>query len=268
MTVYTLIYFLGIASCGMQGAEKMIRQSSRTSLILICAGLNSFGGGFIRDIFLLSVFPVVFTAECVPDITVAMIAALVYLNARQNCLTQKVVMWFIVIADAAGLGIFIAIGVDKAFDLGAGMLTAILSGILTSQGGGVVAAVFCGTPLLQALSTNVAYRLMAVGGVLFYNWWTGSAVDRISPQHAVILYTTIGALACDHMVTNEIIKRLFLVIDNRLLCPVFVAKDRPFIFTPRYARYLWYRRKMEKAANRMTIRCCERTLLYHCMRLM
>lgn len=268
MKAFMFVYFMGIASCGMQGAEKTIKRHARTSSVMLSAGLNSFGGGFIRDVFLLSVFPVVLTPECVPDIAVAMVAALVYLNAQQNYLTRNAAKWFTIITDAGGLGTFIAIGVDKAMNLGAGTLTTILSGIVTSQGGGVVAAVFCGTSLLRVLSTNLAYRLMAVGGVLLYSWWTGSTADRISSQYAVILYTTIGALVCDQMVTDEIIKRLFLVMDNRLLCPALVAKDRPFVFAPRYERNFWYYRYVEKVASRMVMACCERTLLYHCMRLM
>lgn len=268
MTLFMFVYFMGIASCGMQGAEKMVQFSNRTSSVICCAGLNSFGGGFIRDVFLLSVFPVVLTPECLPDITVAMVAALLYLNARQNCLTHNVVKWFTVIADAGGLGTFITIGVDKAMDLGTGTLTAILCGIATSQGGGVAAAVFSGTSLLRALSTNVAYRLMAVGGVLLYSWWTGATVDRISSQYAVILYTTIGALACDQMVTTEINKRLSLVMDSKLLCPALVTKDSPFVFAPRYERIFWYCREVEKADSYMVMACRKRTLLYHCMRLM
>ena len=268
MTVYTFIYFLGIAACGMQGAEKMVQFSNRRSSVMFSAGLNSFGGGFIRDVFLLSVFPVVFTPGCTPDIAVAMVAAMVYLNARQNCLSLNAVKWFMVIADAVGLGTFISIGVDKAMDLGAGMFTAILSGIVTSQGGGMAAAVFSGTTLLQALSTNVSYRLMAVGGVLLYSWWTGVATDRNSLQYAVILYTTIGALACDQMVTAEIIKRLSMVMDSELLCPALVMRDMLFVFAPRYERIIWYCRDVEKAANRTVMACCKRTLLYHCMRLM
>lgn len=268
MTVYTFVYYLGIASCGMQGAEKMTRRSERISLIMLCAGMNSFGGGFIRDIFPLSVFPVVFTPECIPDIMVAMVAAMVYLNARGNYLTQKAVMWFMAIADAAGVGTFIAIGVDKAIDLGAGTLIAILSGILTSQGGGILAAVFCGVPLLKVLSSNAAYRFMAIGGVLLYSRWTGSTVDRTSVHYAVILYTTIGALACDPMVTSQMVNRLSLVMDNGLLCPALVAKDKPFVFSLRYEQIIWYYREVEKVAGRTVMACCKRTLLYHCMRLM
>ena len=268
MTVFMFVYAMGIASCGMQGAEKMVLFSSRTSSIMYSAGLNSFGGGFIRDAFLLSVFPVVFTPGCVPDIAVAMVAALVYLNVQQNYLARNAMKWFAVIADAGGLGTFIAIGVDKALALGTGPLIAILSGIATSLGGGVMAAVFCGRSLRQVLSTNVAYRLMTVGGVLLYSWWTNSTADQIASQYAVILYTTIGAMACDQMVTNEIIKKLSLVMDNGLLCPALVATDKPFVFAPRYERIIWYCREVNKPTNHMVMACCKRTLLYHCMRLM
>lgn len=268
MTIFTLVYFLGIASCGMQGAEKMIQTSVRTGTVMFSVGLNSFGGGFIRDMFLLSVFPVVFTPECLPDITVAMVAALVYLKAHQNYLSQKAAKWFMVIADAGGLGTFIVIGVDKAINLGTGTLTAIFSGIVTSQGGGVAAAVFCGTSLFQILSSNVAYRLMAAGGVLLYIWWTRSEIDRIVSQYAVILYTTIGALACNHMITDEIYRRLFLVIDNGLLCPAMEENSTPFVFPPYYKHIIWYRRTMEATVCRTIIACRKRTLLYHCMRLM
>lgn len=268
MAFYMFVYFMGIASCGMQGAEKMSRCSGQMSSILFSAGLNSFGGGFIRDVFLLSVFPAVFTPDCVPDIAVAMVAALVYWNTQHTCFTQDVAKWFMVIADAGGLGTFIAIGVDKAIDMGAGTLTAILSGILTSQGGGILAAVFCGMPLLKAISANAAYRLMAISGVVLYRCWTGSSTDRTSVHYAVILYTTIGALLSDQMITNEVVKRLYLVMDYRLLCPSLVARDRPFVFAPHYERIICYCGDVGKVASRGATACYKRTLLYHCLRLM
>ena len=268
MTIFMLIYFAGIASCGIQGAEKMIQMSKRTSLNVCSAVLNSFGGGFIRDVCLLSVFPVFFTPECVPDIVTAIIAALVYLNAQQCYLVNNTVTWFTVIADAAGLGTFIAIGVDKAMDLGTGTLVAILSGIITSQGGGVVAAVFSGRSLHQVLSMNVAYRLMAVGGVLLYSWWTGSTADRIPSQYAVIMYTTIGALCCNDMVSKKILKRLHIVIDSGLLCPAMMETNQYFVLVPYYKRIYWSLREAEATICRLIVAYRKRTLLYHCMRLM
>lgn len=265
MTVFMYLYFVGIASCGIQGAEKATQFSGRASSIMCSSGLNSFGGGLIRDVFLLSVFPAVFTLECTPDIAVAMVAALVYLHAQQSILTQKIVKWFAFVADAVGLGTFIAIGVDKAIDLGAGTLTTILSGILTSQGGGILAAVFCGVSLQQVLSTNVAYRLMAVGGVLLYGWWTGSVPDRVFAQYSVILYTTIGALVCNRTVTTEISKHLFQVIANRSLYHIAKGMHHAYPFAPYYRHIIWYREKEKKTIKPKVIMWHKRIHLYHRM---
>lgn len=268
MTLFTIIYFLGIASCGIQGAIKTEKQSYRTSSIMFCAGLNSFGGGLLRDLLILSVPPAVFKLESVPDVIMAMLAAQSFMFVRRDSVIREAVMRFAVIADAVGLGTFIAIGVDKAFDLGAGSFTAILCGILTSQGGGVLAAVFCGASLVEALTSNVAYHLMAVSGVLIYSWWTHSTFDRIPQQYAIILYTFFGAMGCDKMITSEIYKRLLLVIKAGFICPAFVSKYWHHILVRLYRVHVLYRISEDQTAHRQFMICCKRTLLFHCMRLM
>ena len=268
MTIFMLIYFAGIMSCGMQGAEKMIQTSKRIDLNMCSALLNSFGGGFLRDVFLLSVFPVVFTPECVPDIVVAIIAATVYLKIQQYYLVYSTLTWITVIADAAGLGTFIAIGVDKAIDSGREPFMAILSGIITSQGGGVLAAIFSGRSLQRVLSTNIAYRLMAVGGVLLYSWFSCSTADPISSQYMVILYTTVGALACNNLITEKISKRMHLVIDSKFLCTAMIQRSTHFVLVPYYKRDYWNLREVEAVISRLTRVPRKRTLLYHCMKLM
>lgn len=266
MSFYTFVYFLGIASCGMQGAEKIMKPYKWTTPYLLCAGINSFGGGFIRDVFLLSVFPAVFTSECVPDIMVAVIAALVYVSAHQSY--PVAVKWFTILADACGLGTFIAIGVDKATNLGYSAPVAILSGIITSQGGGILATIFCGTPILQAVSANPTYRVMGIIGTALYSHWIGSAVNPVSAQYAVVLYTTIGALISENMFRNELRHRTLLVVDNKLLCSAFGDIGNSCVMSPPCEHVLWFYKQSNQPVALMVLNFRKRTILYHCMRLM
>ncbi len=55
--MFTILYYLGIVSCGIQGAEKVAPEKMElcfTSMVrvLVSVLLNSFGGGLIRDLLL------------------------------------------------------------------------------------------------------------------------------------------------------------------------------------------------------------------------
>ena len=99
----------------------------------ILAVLSGLGGGIIRDTLLQSGVPVAFTDPyyLILAITGAAIAFLIPLQGKW---TQRP----LVFVDALALGCWSAVGVQKALDAGLGWLPAIVLGMTTAVGGGMV----------------------------------------------------------------------------------------------------------------------------------
>lgn len=197
MTVFMIIYLAGIAACGIQGAKKAqkINLHWYTGSPSLIAFFSSFGGGLVRDLFLLCVYPAVFSFESAPDVATAIIAAAIYAKSTKNKRLNILLNRFSVIADACGLGTFIAIGVDKALELKMPLLMVITCGAITSVGGGIVSSMLCGVSLDQILLSNIAYRLGAVFGSVLYTSWVISGVEVSVAQYAIALYTLTAALS-------------------------------------------------------------------------
>ena len=207
MLVFTLIYFAGIASCGIQGAQKTNCNIPYMTHPMMLEFFSAFGGGLIRDLFFLNVYPVAFTMECVPDITIALAAGTMYLWMQKEKHIHKVLLQLTVVADAFGLGTFIAIGADKAIGLEVSILTVFLCSVTTSLGGGVLSSALCGVELKTVFTTNVLYRLTAVIGSILYPFWV--KVAGTDAAHIVIvIYTSIAALACNPDIRAYIAKSI------------------------------------------------------------
>jgi uncharacterized membrane protein YeiH len=99
----------------------------------ILAVLSGLGGGIIRDTLLQRGMPVALTDPyyLILAITGAAIAFLVPLQGKW---TQRP----LVLLDALALGCWSAVGVQKALDAGLGWLPAIILGMVTAVGGGMV----------------------------------------------------------------------------------------------------------------------------------
>lgn len=203
--MFMLIYFAGIAACGIQGAQKAKSNIAHLPHPTIVEFCSAFGGGLIRDIFLLNVYPAAFTVGCIPDIITALVAGTIYLWLQKNKGIHKSLLHLIVVADACGLGTFIAIGADKAISLGASPSTVFLCSVATSIGGGILSALLCNISMSVVLGTNMMYRFVAVIGSILYPLWvknTGKNVAHV----IIIVYTSVAALACNLSVRAYIAK--------------------------------------------------------------
>lgn len=263
-----LIYFAGIASCGVQGAKKGNYQSGHGLAIIFSAVLASFGGGLIRDVGVLHVYPVLLTPECRPDIAVAVIASFMYLCASKNSVSRNSIEWFSTIADSSGLGTFIAIGVDKAMDMGTAPISVLFSGISTSLGGGILSSVFCGVSLLQSLSVSIPYRLLAIGGVILYSNWIAAGAERVTAQYAIIGYTTVTTLACNPMVTQAVSKRIAFVIKNKLVTDVMMSPYKAYVLYRPNEKNIVFLHDTNKFTYNIFMFSPKKTILYHCIRQM
>lgn len=166
MNIFLVIYFFGIASCGMQGAKRS--QLHQANLTVSSTILNAFGGGLLRDVFVLGNHPALLTEGCIPDICVSLMGAYYQQTSRFFPSGGKKASWFMTVADCLGLGTFISIGVDKAAVLEMRPEVAILSGIITALGGGVLASLLCGETILSVLKKSTMYRIITLIGTIMY----------------------------------------------------------------------------------------------------
>lgn len=194
MTILTAIYYAGIASCGIQGAEKSTHHMQKnTIIIMLCAFLSGFAGGLIRDIIVLHVYPAALTIECLPDILTALFAALLCIKVKE----KKYIKWFSVPADSAGLAQFISIGVNKASIIFDDKFIQFTCGVTTALGGGIISSLFFGESLKEILSKSIPYRLLTVIGTIIYIYCVDTSADIVSAQCLLVLYTSITISLCD-----------------------------------------------------------------------
>lgn len=215
MFLLTLVYYLGIASCGIQGAENGYKLPY-TGNILVSSFFAAFGGGLIRDIVLLNTIPVVFTSQCIPDIVIALFSGMMYINIKQ----KKIIKYLSIFADAASLGKFISIGIEKAIPVTDSELVIVTCGIVTALGGGVLSRIFCGYSIKLIIISNINYRFFTVFGAIIYYKFIQIGIEHITVQSIIVVYTTITAIACNNNITNMIKKHL-----KNCFCQRYILTD-------------------------------------------
>lgn len=192
MNVLSAIYYLGIIACGMQGSEKSQQQHMNFSLS--ASFVSALGGGMFRDLVILFVFPIALTKKCIPDVTIALCAGILYQVLLRKHWLQNIIKQFVFIADALGLGTFIAIGIDRALAFGASQTIAFYCGIITALGSGILSSLMCGQCIYKILTSNIGYRIITILGSFIYINCLTNGVNPTTAQSVLILYTVFFVL--------------------------------------------------------------------------
>ncbi len=187
MYLLSIIYYFGIVACGIQGSQK----SSQLHKIF-CPPISFFaamGGGIIRDLFLLYVFPAAFTTGCILDVMIALCAGIVYRFLLQKHIVPKIFENYVILTDALGVGTFIAMGVNKALICGANQIIVFCCGIVTALGGGILSSLLCFQSIRKVLTANISYRIITILGTILYMYYLAIGVNPTVAQYLLILYT-------------------------------------------------------------------------------
>lgn len=102
--------------------------------MIVLAMVTAIGGGTIRDM-VLGATPVfwVTQTEYLWVILATCVLSIVLIRHPRR------LPWYVLpVADAIGLAVFVAIGVDKALSYGASPMVAVIMGVLTGCGGGII----------------------------------------------------------------------------------------------------------------------------------
>ncbi|QTD44637.1 trimeric intracellular cation channel family protein [Ottowia testudinis] len=128
--------------------------------VAVVAFAAAFGGGTLRDL-LLDYRPFFWVAhiEFLWSVVALCAAAMLFMRQQHLHPTERAILW----PDAIGLGLFTAIGVDRALAMGQPALVAVMMGVITSVFGGVLRDVLC-NEVPRALSDHRPYALWAFAG--------------------------------------------------------------------------------------------------------
>ncbi len=147
---------------GLSGATRAAEKRMDVSGVAVLAVVNALGGGMLRDVLLQTHGIAAF--ENWRLLAVALAAAAV--GFFFSSLSRRLERPFLYL-DALSLGLFAIVGADKALRAGLNVVPAVLLGMVTSVGGGMIRDVLCNeTP--QVLKPGTLSATAAAMGSTLY----------------------------------------------------------------------------------------------------
>lgn len=155
----TLIDFIGTFAFAISGATAGVRKGLDLFGVLVLAFAAATAGGIARDTLLGDTPPVALVDA--RYFAVSMLAGLItfYRYATIERLRNPVQL-----TDAVGLGLFAVIGAGKAIALGVGPVGAVMLGVLSGIGGGIVRDVL--VMQVPGVLQRELYAVAALAGAL------------------------------------------------------------------------------------------------------
>jgi uncharacterized membrane protein YeiH len=168
MTVFSIVEFSGVAAGALAGALEARRcQTYRYDLIgvLGLAIVTALGGGISRDILVQKGPPLAFLdARYLLVALGAGVVALLFGSIAGPRMLR--IIW---VADAASLGLFSVAGVSRALNAGLPILAALILGLITAVGGGLLRDVLMGrTP--RVFEQGEPYAMLVFLGAEALGW--------------------------------------------------------------------------------------------------
>ncbi|MDR8524812.1 MULTISPECIES: trimeric intracellular cation channel family protein [Shewanella] len=159
------IYFFdlcGTAVFALSGALAAGRHKMDPFGVLVLASVTAIGGGSIRDA-LLGTTPVFWIQD--PNYIIVILATVIlsFVFIRKP---KRVPRYILPVADAFGLALFTVIGAEKALNLGLDGMTAVVMGLITGVGGGIIRDLLC-QQVPMVLRTEIYATASIVGGISY-----------------------------------------------------------------------------------------------------
>ena len=180
--ILSTLDILGTLAFAISGAFRAIKHELDLLGLMVLAIATGVGGGIVRDVLLGSTPPVALRKESYLLVCVAG-ALLAILNKRRLAYHWDLVM----LADAIGLGLFAAIGAQKAEALGSGPLTIILMAGVTATGGGVIRDLLV-MEIPAVLKSDFYTSAALLGGCIF--WSSGYLHWQLESRLTLTVVTT------------------------------------------------------------------------------
>ncbi|OFS27621.1 trimeric intracellular cation channel family protein [Brevibacterium sp. HMSC07C04] len=154
---FYILDLVGVLAFALSGNLLASRQNIDLTGGIVLGMLTATGGGIARDL-ILSTRPAAFEHPVYLLIPIAA-GVIVYLIGPRVVQAERGIVFF----DAIGLGVFVVIGTTKALHYGMPILSAILLGLMTGVGGGMLRDVFANRVPVVFQSSDL-YVIPAVVG--------------------------------------------------------------------------------------------------------
>jgi uncharacterized membrane protein YeiH len=132
-TLERVLDLVGVFVFALSGASLAVRRRFDVVGIVALATITGLGGGMVRDV-LLDDGPPAALRDQIYLVAALLAAVLVLVGHRLVEGLRRPVLVF----DAGGLALFCVVGAAKALDHGLGVVAAVLLGVVTAVGGGVL----------------------------------------------------------------------------------------------------------------------------------
>ncbi|SQH75568.1 conserved hypothetical protein; putative inner membrane protein [Shewanella benthica] len=152
----------GTAVFALSGALAAGRHRMDPFGVIVLASVTAVGGGSIRDA-LLGTTPVFWIRDPNYIIVILITVLLTLILVRRP---KKVPQHTLPIADALGLALFTVIGAEKALNLELGGMIAVVMGLITGVGGGIIRDLLC-RQVPMILRTEIYATASILGGICY-----------------------------------------------------------------------------------------------------
>ncbi|MBQ7371254.1 MAG: TRIC cation channel family protein [Blautia sp.] len=184
MEVFVLILeLIGTAAFAVSGAMVGMKKEMDIFGICVMGVITACGGGVLRDLLLGALPPMMFQKQ-IYALTAIVVSVLVFLPQVHRMLNLHEHGYEMVmrLADAAGLGVFTAMGVAAAYHHGYGdnLFFAVFLGVVTGVGGGVMRDVLGG--MAPYIFVKHVYACASIAGALLCAllWKTAGEIEAMT----------------------------------------------------------------------------------------
>lgn len=186
-----VLELVGVFVGAMSGALAAVRKQFDVFGILVLGWAAGLGGGMLRDV-LIGAVPPVGISNWRFIVTAMAGATLIYFFHPRLERARR----FIVVLDAGALALFSVVGTVKGLEYGTTLTAAVLVGVMTGVGGGVLRDLLSGeVPVV--LHHRQLYAIPAVLGssVTAFLWWLGVVTPAASVAVVLAVFgLRVGAL--------------------------------------------------------------------------
>lgn len=190
---------VGVFVFALSGGLAAVRQRFDLFGVLVLACCAGLGGGVLRDVLIGAVPPVGISDPRLIGACCAAGAVTFVLHPRLASIRRVVL-----VLDAAGLGLFVVAGTLKALELGTPLLAAVLVGVITGVGGGVVRDLLSGQ-VPEVLAQTELYATPALVGALTYALlWRADLGGPVAAVAVVLLVFLTRVFALRFKVTAPV----------------------------------------------------------------
>ncbi|WP_099332932.1 trimeric intracellular cation channel family protein [Actinomyces minihominis] len=181
--VYRVIDLTGVLLNGILGGKLARTKRFDAVGFVILAIMSAMGGGIVRDVMLQAGAPVAITDPLY--ISTALVGAAIAFLWKLNSRFWVVAL---IVADGIVLGCWAATGAMKTMSVGFGVMPALLLGITTAVGGGMIRDVTAGNvPMVFGGNNLYATPALVSAGIMVLLYSLGQ------PTWGMILATVVGS---------------------------------------------------------------------------